>query len=78
MQLQESQPPLGLIERLGHDGLLENQRSELGVPGQRYTLSSLALFAIMDLVHGHARTFAKLQILRSLAQGPDQAWESVA
>lgn len=49
-----------------------------GVPGQRYTLSSLALFAVMDLMHGNALTFEKLRILRIAAQVPGQAWESVA
>lgn len=78
MMRNQGHPPSGLIERRGHDGLLENQLSEHGVPGRRHTLSSLALFAVIILMHGNACTFEKLRILKIVPQCPDQAWESVA
>ena len=74
----EDRPPLGPIERLDHDALLANQQSELSAPRRRYTVSSRALFAVMDLVYGSERTLEKFRVLELVARVPYQAWESVA
>jgi ubiquinol oxidase len=74
----KDRPPLGPIERLDHDGLVANQQSELSAPRRHYTLSSRALFAVMDLVYGKERTLEKFRVLEVVARVPYQAWESVA
>ncbi len=78
MRVLEDRPPLGPIERLDHDGLVANQQSELGARRRKYTLSSRALFAVMDLVYGKERTLEKFRVLEVVARVPYQAWESVA
>lgn len=74
----QDRPPLGPIERLDHDALVANQQSELGGSRRTYTLSSRALFAVMDLVYGKERTLEKFRVLEVVARVPYQAWESVA
>ncbi len=74
----DDRPPLGPIERLDHDGLVANQLLELSAPRRRYTMSSRALFAVMDLVYGSERTLEKFRVLELVARVPYQAWESVA
>jgi ubiquinol oxidase len=74
----ENRPPLGPIERLDHDGLVANQQSELAASRRAYTLSSRALFAVMDIVYGKERTLEKFRVLEVVARVPYQAWESVA
>lgn len=74
----EDRPPLGPIERLDHDALVANQEAELTAPRRAYTLSSRALFAVMDLVYGTDRTLEKFRVLEVVARVPYQAWESVA
>lgn len=71
-------PPLGPIERLEHDALAANQQSELNATRRAYTLSSRALFSVMDLVYGKKRTLEKFRVLEVVARVPYQAWESVA
>ena len=78
MRVLEDRPPLGPIERLDHDGLVANQQSELSARRRKYTLSSRALFAVMDLVYGKERTLEKFRVLELVARVPYQAWESVA
>ena len=74
----EDRPPLGPIERLDHDGLVANQQSELAASRRKYTLSSRALFSVMDLVYGKERSLEKFRVLEVVARVPYQAWESVA
>ncbi len=74
----KDRPPLGPIERLDHDALVANQQSELVASRRTYTLSSRALFAVMDLVYGKQRTLEKFRVLEVVARVPYQAWESVA
>jgi hypothetical protein len=74
----EDRPPLGPIERLDHEGLVAKQQSELAAARRKYTLSSRALFSVMDLVYGRERTLEKFRVLEVVARVPYQAWESVA
>jgi ubiquinol oxidase len=71
-------PPFGPIELLTHDRLVREQEVTLASPRRRYSLSARALFGIMDLVYGRARTLEKFRVLELVARVPYQAWENVA
>jgi ubiquinol oxidase len=71
-------PPLGPMERLPHDRLVAEQRTTLGLPRRRYSLSARALFTIMDRLYGEPRTLWKFRVLELVARVPYQAWENVA
>jgi hypothetical protein len=71
-------PPFGPMERLAPDRLVEEQRVSLASPRRTYSLSARALFTIMDLVYGKARTLEKFRVLELVARVPYQAWENVA
>ena len=77
-RLLPDRPPIGPIERLGHDDLLTAQERELTTPRRRYALPSRALFSVMDLVYGRGRTLEKFRVLEVVARVPYQAWESIA
>jgi ubiquinol oxidase len=71
-------PPFGPMEHLGHDRLVEEQRSSLTSPRRRYSLSAKLLFTILDTVYGRERTLEKFRVLELVARVPYQAWENVA
>ena len=71
-------PPFGPMERLDHDRLVAEQQATLDTPRRRPGLSAKALFLIMDLVYGQARTLEKFRVLELVARVPYQAWENVA
>jgi hypothetical protein len=59
-------PPFGPMERLDHDRLVAEQQVTLDTPRRRPGLSAKALFLIMDVVYGEARTLeTKLSFLPS-------------
>jgi hypothetical protein len=66
------------MHRLDHDGLVANQQEQLDSPRRNYSVSAKALFKVMDLVYGEARTLEKFRIIELVARVPYQAWESVA
>ena len=70
--------PFGPIERLDHERLQVEQHVTLGSPRRRYSLSARALFAVMDLLYGKARSLEKFRVLELVARVPYQAWENVA
>ncbi len=70
--------PFGAIELLDHDGLVAAQHETLLTPRRRHSLSAKALFTVMDLVYGKARTLTKFRVLELVARVPYQAWENVA
>ncbi len=74
----KNRPPLGPMQRLDHDALVANQHEQLAARRRSYSVSSRALFTIMDLVYGKARTLEKFRVLEVVARVPYQAWESVA
>jgi len=71
-------PPFGPMRRLDHDQLVEEHRRTLDSPRRRYTMSSKALFWVMDRVYGEARSLEKFRVLELVARVPYQAWENVA
>jgi len=77
-RLLADRPPVGPMERLDHDQLVEVQQQELHSPRRRYALASKALFTIMDRVYGPTRHLEKFRVLELVARVPYQAWESVA
>ncbi len=70
--------PFGPIERLDHDRLVAEQQVSLQSPRRRAGLSARALFLVMDVVYGKARTLEKFRVLELVARVPYQAWENVA
>jgi ubiquinol oxidase len=70
--------PFGAIDLLDHDDLVAAQRETLRTPRRTASLSAKALFTVMDLVYGKARTLAKFRVLELVARVPYQAWENVA
>jgi hypothetical protein len=74
----EHRPPFGPMQRLDHDQLRVEQEVSLYTPRRRYSLSARALFAMMDLLYGKARTLEKFRVLELVARVPYQAWENVA
>jgi len=77
-RLLADRPPLGPMERLDHEQLVEAQRRYLAEPKRDYMLPSRALFAIMDRVYGTERSLEKFRVLEVVARVPYQAWESIA
>jgi len=77
-RLLADRPPLGPMERLDHEQLVEAQRRYLAEPKRDYMLPSRALFAIMDRVYGPERSLEKFRVLEVVARVPYQAWESIA
>ncbi|MFN3219383.1 MAG: alternative oxidase [Acidimicrobiales bacterium] len=71
-------PPFGPMRRLDHDQLVEEHQRTLSSPRRRYTLSSKALFWVMDRVYGEDRSLEKFRVLELVARVPYQAWENVA
>ncbi len=71
-------PPIGPLDRRGHDDLVQIQTKELSSPRRQYSLAARALFVSMDLVYGKERTLEKFRVLEVVARVPYQAWESVA
>ena len=61
-------PPLGPMERLPHDRLVAEQRTTLGLPRRRYSLSARALFTIMDRLYGEPRTLEKFRVTHTARQ----------
>jgi hypothetical protein len=73
-----ARPPFGAMERLDAAQLRAEQRATLASPRRRASLSAKALFKVMDLVYGPARTLPKFRVLELVARVPYQAWENVA
>ena len=71
-------PPFGAMDRLDGPGLRAAQDATLQAPRRQASLSAKALFAVMDLLYGEARTLAKFRVLELVARVPYQAWENVA
>ena len=70
--------PFGPMEHLGHERLVAEQQATLDTPRRHPGLSAKALFVIMDVVYGRARTLEKFRVLELVARVPYQAWENVA
>jgi len=70
--------PFGAMERLEPDALRQAQAESLVSPRRSYSLSAKALFSVMDLLYGPARTLPKFRVLELVARVPYQAWENVA
>jgi ubiquinol oxidase len=70
--------PFGPIEPLDHDRLVAEQAVSLSSPRRKASLSARALFVVMDVVYGRARTLEKFRVLELVARVPYQAWENVA
>jgi ubiquinol oxidase len=70
--------PFGAMERLDPEGLRQAQAESLVSPRRSYSLSAKALFSVMDLLYGPARTLPKFRVLELVARVPYQAWENVA
>jgi ubiquinol oxidase len=71
-------PPFGPIEKLDAVRLREEQQATLASPRRRAGFGARALFIIMDLIYGKARTLEKFRVLELVARVPYQAWENVA
>ena len=70
--------PFGPIERLDAESLKRQQLDSLRSPRRRPSLAARALFILMDVVYGKARTLEKFRVLELIARVPYQAWENVA
>jgi ubiquinol oxidase len=70
--------PFGAIELLDHDGLVAAQHETLRSPRRIASVSAKALFTVMDVVYGKARTLPKFRVLELVAHVSYQAWENVA
>jgi ubiquinol oxidase len=68
----------GQLPRLTHDELVRAQAETLGAPRRRYGVAARALFVLLDLVYGKARTLNKFKVLELIARVPYQSWEQVA
>lgn len=77
-RLLRNRPPVGPLERLDHEHLVEAQQRELNSPRRPYAPASRMLFWIMDRVYGPSRHLEKFRVLELVARVPYQAWESVA
>src|SRR5450759_1238507 len=49
----------GQLPRLTHDELVRAQAETLGAPRRRYGVAARALFVLLDLIYGKARTLNK-------------------
>ena len=58
--------------------LSAEQQRTLGEARRRYGLPARALFVLLDVVYGKARTLEKFKVLEVVARVPYQAWEHVA
>ncbi len=63
---------------LSAERLRLEQSHTLAEPERRYGLLAKALFGVMDLLYGRARTWSKFKVLEVIARVPYQAWEHVA
>lgn len=77
-RLLRTRPPVGPLQRLPHDQLVEVQQRELTSRRRPYAPASRLLFWIMDRVYGPSRHLEKFRVLELVARVPYQAWESVA
>ncbi len=57
--------------------LRAEQQRTLDTPRRRYSLAAKALFVVMDLLYGRARTLSKFRVLEIVARVPYQTWETV-
>ncbi len=63
---------------LSPEQLRLEQSKTLAEPPRRYGLLAKALFGLMDLLYGRARSWSKFKVLEVIARVPYQAWEHVA
>jgi hypothetical protein len=68
----------GQLPRLTHDELVRAQAETLATPRRRYGVAARALFVVLDVVYGKARTLNKFKVLELIARVPYQSWEQVA
>jgi ubiquinol oxidase len=68
----------GQLPRLTHDELVRAQTETLKAPRRRYGVAARALFVLLDVLYGQARTLNKFKVLELVARVPYQAWERVA
>jgi hypothetical protein len=54
------------------------QAKTLSMPERRYGVLAKALFTVMDLLYGRARSWSKFKVLEVIGRVPYQAWEHVA
>ncbi len=71
-------PPVGPIERLDHERLVEEHRRSLASPRRDYSRSARILFALVDRVYGANPSLEKFRVLELVARMPYQAWEHIA
>jgi ubiquinol oxidase len=71
-------PPFGPIRRLDSQALRAAQVETLAALRRQPWAPSNALFAVMDVAYGRARTLEKFRVLELVARVPYQAWENVA
>ena len=64
--------------RLAPDQLRIEHRRTLGSPRHHYGAAARALFFVLDLFYGRARTLSKFKVLEVVARVPYQAWENVS
>lgn len=67
-----------LPPHLEHEELLAAQRTTLDTARRRYGVAARALFGLLDLIYGRARTLSKFKVLELVARVPYQSWEQVA
>lgn len=65
----------GAMAQLGHEELISSHAATLNSARRCYGLGARALFALLDLVYGKARTLSKFKVLELVARVPYQAWE---
>ncbi len=68
----------GAPPHLEHEALVRAQRATLHSPRRAYGLAASALFRLLDLIYGRARTLSKFKVLELVARVPYQSWEQVA
>jgi ubiquinol oxidase len=68
----------GAMAHLTHEELVAAQETTLSTPRRRYGVGARALFGLLDLVYGEARTLSKFKVLELVARVPYQSWEQVA
>jgi ubiquinol oxidase len=68
----------GQLPRLTHEELRQAQTETLQTPRRHYGVAARALFVLLDLLYGKARTLSKFKVLELVARVPYQSWEKVA
>ncbi|MCA1675924.1 MAG: hypothetical protein LC799_28380, partial [Actinobacteria bacterium] len=68
----------GQLPRLTHEELGRAQAQTLRTPRRRYGIASRALFGLLDVLYGKARTLSKVKVLELVARVPYQSWEQVS